>query len=110
MFDTGDIVLALAGRDSKKLFVVVGVLGGDENYVFIADGKSRKADFPKKKKIRHIELAKKAGDGFTESLNLKNGKFTNSVLRKIISEYLSDSANQTSQTNQTNQTNQSQII
>ena len=84
-FNIGDIVLALAGRDRERFFVVVGVL--DENYVYIADGKSRRSDFPKKKKIRHIETAKKAGDGFVQSLNLKNGKFTNSVLRKIIGEY-----------------------
>ena len=89
MFNIGDIVLALAGRDAKRLFVVVGILDGDENYVFIADGKSRKADLPKKKKVKHIELAKKAGDGYIEKLNLKNGKFTNVVLKKIISEYLS---------------------
>ena len=82
-FDVGDVILALAGRDSERLFVVVGILDG--SYVLIADGKSRKADSPKKKKIRHIKLAKKAGDGFVEGLNLKNGKFTNSVLRKIIS-------------------------
>ena len=80
-FSVGDIVVALAGRDSGKTFVVVGILDG--SYVYIADGKSRKADFPKKKKIRHIELAGKAGDGFMQGLNLKNGKFTNSALRKI---------------------------
>ena len=85
MFDAGDIVLAVAGRDSKKLLVVVEV--ADESYILIADGKSRKADLPKKKKIKHVELVRKAGDGFIESLNLKNGRFTNSVLRKIISEY-----------------------
>jgi len=84
MFDIGDTVLALAGRDEKRLFLVVGI--SDENYVFIADGKSRKADAPKKKKTKHIELVKKAEDGFIAGLNLKNGKFTNSVLRKIIQE------------------------
>jgi len=81
-YNVGDIVRALAGRDSERLFTVVGII--DENYVFIADGRSRKADSPKKKKIKHIELVKKAGD--MQDLNLKNGKFTNSVLRKIISE------------------------
>lgn len=91
MFKIGDIVIALAGRDSDRLFMVVGIL--DENYVYIADGKSRKADYPKKKKIRHIKLAKKSGDGFIESLNLKNGKFTNAVLRKIISEYSAEIKN-----------------
>jgi ribosomal protein L14E/L6E/L27E len=81
-YNVGDIVLALAGRDSERIFVVVGIL--DENYVLIANGKSRKADFPKKKKIRHIELVKKADDMI--NLNLKNGKFTNAGLKKIISE------------------------
>ena len=81
-FDIGDIVLALAGRDSERLFTVVGII--DENYVYIADGRSRKADSPKKKKIKHIELVKKAGD--IQEYSFKNGKFTNAVLRKIISE------------------------
>ena len=80
--DIGDIVIALAGRDAKRLFMVVGVI--DENYVYIANGRSRRADAPKKKKIKHIALVKKAENGFIDSLNLKNGKFTNSVLRKII--------------------------
>ena len=87
-YNVGDIVLALAGRDEERTFVVVGII--DENYVYIADGKSRKADSPKKKKIRHIKPVKKAGAGFVDSLNLKGGKFTNAVLRKIISEYLSE--------------------
>ena len=91
-FNIGDIILATRGRDSERLLVVVGVL--DENYVLIADGKSRKADFPKKKKIKHIEPVKEAGDGFIESLNLKNGRFTNAVLRKIISEYKNADRNQ----------------
>ena len=84
-YNVGDIVLALAGRDSERFFIVVEII--DENYVYIANGKSRKADIPKKKKIRHIKILKKAGEDFIGSLNLKNGKFTNSILRKIISEY-----------------------
>ena len=83
-FDIGDMVLALAGRDEDRLFVVVGI--PEDNYVHIADGKSRKADSPKKKKIKHIKLVKKAEADFMQGLNLKNGKFTNSVLRKIIDE------------------------
>ena len=81
-FNVGDIVLALAGRDSERLFAVVGIV--DENYVYIADGKSRKIDLPKKKKIKHIRLVKKADDDFMRGVNLKNGKLSNSVLRKMI--------------------------
>lgn len=86
-FEVGDIVLALAGRDEEKLFAVIDIING--SYVFIADGKSRKTEAPKKKKIRHLKLVKKAEADYIKSLNLKNGKFTNSVLRKMISEYLS---------------------
>ena len=81
-YKVGDIVLALAGRDSERLFVIVGIL--DENYVQLADGKSRKADCPKKKKIKHIELVKKADK--VNEVNDVSVKFTNSVLRKILSE------------------------
>ncbi|MFO7295146.1 MAG: KOW domain-containing RNA-binding protein [Caldicoprobacter sp.] len=51
--DIGRVVLAKAGRDKGKHFVIVGRM--DENYVLIANGKSRSIDKPKKKKIKHLE-------------------------------------------------------
>ena len=84
MFETGDIIISLAGRDAGRLSVVIGIF--DENHILTADGKSRKSDAPKKKKVRHIKLIKKSGDG--TGFILKDGKITNAVLRKIISEYL----------------------
>ena len=74
-YAVGDIVLSLAGRDAKKLFAVVGIL--DENHVYISDGKSRKAASPKKKKIKHIKLIKKAEGGFAPA---------DAFLRKILKE------------------------
>ena len=47
-----DIVLSLAGRDKGQLFFV---LDTDEQYVYLADGKGRKLEGPKRKKCRHIE-------------------------------------------------------
>ncbi|MCL1792728.1 MAG: KOW domain-containing RNA-binding protein [Oscillospiraceae bacterium] len=61
-YTVGDIALSLAGRDAKKLFAVVGIL--DEDYVYISDGKSRKAASPKKKKTKHIRLIKKIEGDF----------------------------------------------
>ncbi len=52
MFSLGDQVCSTAGRDAKKCFLVVGIL--DEQYVLISDGKLRKTDKPKKKKIKHL--------------------------------------------------------
>lgn len=47
----GSVVIADAGRDSGGCFAVVGL---DEKYCFIADGKSRKLEKPKRKNIKHI--------------------------------------------------------
>ena len=51
-YEIGDLVLSNAGRDKGSFLIVVGVL--DNNLVFLADGKSRKIEKPKLKKIKHI--------------------------------------------------------
>lgn len=83
-YKIGDIVLATAGRDEKRFFVVISVI--DESYVMIADGKSRRSESPKKKKVKHIKLVRKA-DKESLDMFLKNGRYSNSGLRKIIDEY-----------------------
>ena len=78
-YKPGDIVLALAGRDKGRLFAVIGVDGDD--YVLIADGKSRRADKPKRKKVKHLRLEREA------AFEIKAGdKLTNSFLRKNMQE------------------------
>ena len=49
----GSVVRAEAGRDGGGYFAVVGF---DEKYCFIADGKSRKLEKPKRKNIKHIRI------------------------------------------------------
>lgn len=53
MIEIGSVVISKAGRDSGHTFVVVAEDG--ENYVYLADGKFRKLDRPKKKKIKHVD-------------------------------------------------------
>ena len=48
----GDIVFSIAGRDSGGYFVVVDA---DDSFAMICDGKSRKTDKPKRKKIKHLK-------------------------------------------------------
>ena len=48
----GSIVLASAGRDQEGLFFVVGESDG---FLLLADGKRRKADRPKRKKLGHVQ-------------------------------------------------------
>ena len=48
----GNIVKAITGRDKDKFFVVTGI--ADDNYVLIANGRTRTISRPKKKKLKHL--------------------------------------------------------
>lgn len=52
-FSTQTVVLSLAGHDKGKLFAILEV--ENENFVLIADGRHRKIQKPKKKKIKHLK-------------------------------------------------------
>ena len=58
----GSIVTSLCGRDKGRSFVVVEII--DADYVYIADGRLRRVESPKRKKIKHISvLARTNGRG-----------------------------------------------
>ena len=46
-----DVVISTAGRDKDGLFYVIKT---EENFVYIADGKRRKIENPKRKKLKHV--------------------------------------------------------
>lgn len=79
----GDIVYSLAGRDKGYYFVVMSVL---DNYAFICDGRNRKTDKSKKKKIKHL----KTGFGHSDYIEKKiiNGdKVSNSEIRRELDSF-----------------------
>lgn len=49
----GSVVIAKAGRDKGKAFAVVDVM--NSRTVYIADGKSRPVENPKRKNIIHLQ-------------------------------------------------------
>lgn len=49
----GQIAISKAGHDKGETFVIVSL---DSKYVYICDGKHRKLENPKKKKIIHLSL------------------------------------------------------
>ena len=51
--EVGRVVRSKAGHDSNDIFAVVGT---EENYVLICDGKERKVEKPKRKNPKHIEI------------------------------------------------------
>ena len=49
----GSIVRALAGRDKGGYFVVLALEG---DFAYIADGRRRRVQSPKRKKLRHLAV------------------------------------------------------
>ena len=76
----GDIVQATAGREAGKLFFVLEV---QEGTLLLVDGKSRKLESPKRKKVKHTAFVAKGTDRAAEKLR-SNEKITNSELRKAL--------------------------
>ena len=55
MIEIGMLARSKAGHDKNEVFVIIGI---ENEYVFLADGKNRLICQPKKKKIKHIQLIK----------------------------------------------------
>jgi len=77
----GRVVLAKAGRDKGKLFVVVGQL--DHEYVLIANGTNRSIDKPKKKKLKHLDIKPNYLDNIRDKI-LKGHKVLDAEIRKSL--------------------------
>ena len=81
--DIADIVISLNGRDKGKWFYVIAK---EDNFVFLSDGKNRRVEKPKRKKIMHIRLEAKVAS--RTAMKIKNGeKITNSEIRRSLAEY-----------------------
>ena len=78
------LVEATAGREKGKLFFVLETDG--EDYLLLADGKSRHVEAPKRKKRKHVRFVSDTGDRVAVKIR-ENEKITNSELRKSIASY-----------------------
>ena len=54
----GDVVRSLAGHDKGALLCVVDTQG---DFLLLADGKERKLNSPKRKRIKHVQRAGSSG-------------------------------------------------
>lgn len=81
--DKSSLVVSKAGRDQGQLFYVVDT---DEQYVYLADGKSRRLEKPKRKKRKHVEQVPRTESRIAEKI--RNGeKVLNSELRKELASF-----------------------
>ena len=74
----GDIVVSCAGHDTGDPFVVIAVM--NDQFVLIADGKSRTVEKPKLKRKRHLRVVDQSG--ITDP--------TNAALRKRIKQFIQE--------------------
>ena len=77
-FIISDVVISTAGRDKGKLFYVVGT---DPVFLFLANGKDRTLETPKRKKRKHIQKVLRSETRVAEKLR-QGDKVLNSELRR----------------------------
>jgi len=82
----GDVCVSLSGHDAGLVLVVVGV--GDDGYVYIADGKTRRLSEPKLKKTKHISIVTKLSPTACEQIS--HGQVNDSFLRREIARVKSE--------------------
>ena len=80
-YNVGDIVISKAGRDKCSFLVVIGFL--DDDKLLLADGRLRKTENPKKKKIKHITKINAKSTLICDKIKC-NEKIPNALIRKEI--------------------------
>jgi len=75
---TGSVVRAKAGRDKDGFFLVIRTEG---NFAFIADGRRRKVDNPKKKKLIHLQAT---------NTMFEDSMVTNRIIREFLRKFNED--------------------
>ena len=78
-----DIVISLAGRVKDKLFYVMET---EENFVFLADGKGRKLENPKRKKLKHVRRVTRTETRVALKI-MQGDKVLNSELRRDLAAF-----------------------
>lgn len=80
----GQIVRILSGRETGKYAVVVRLDGGA---VWLANGRSRKFNHPKRKNLRHIQLTNNVAKDVAETITL-TGNVDDAKLVFALNQYL----------------------
>ena len=73
-----DVVVSTAGHDQGQIFYVVST---DDQFLFLANGKDRTLDKPKRKKRKHVQKVLRSETRVVEKM-LRGDKVLNSELRR----------------------------
>ena len=81
--EAGSLVFSVAGRDKGGLFIVLRRQG---EYCFIANGRGRRVEKPKKKKLKHLKGVGEITASLKSKIELGEMP-TNTEIKKSIREY-----------------------
>ena len=73
-----DVVVSTAGHDKGSLFYVIAT---DEGFLYLANGKDRSLDKPKRKRARHVQMVLRSETRVAQKI-LRGDKVLNSELRR----------------------------
>ena len=62
----GCFATSIAGHDHNNIYVIIDA---DDEYVYLVDGKIRKVNNPKKKKLKHVQLIKRTDNTIAGRIN-----------------------------------------
>ena len=82
-YTVGQIVYSKCGRDEGRAFVVVKIENG---YVYLADGKLRLLNKPKRKKMKHVQTTHTISDEMKEKLE-NNRYILDADIRRFLKKY-----------------------
>ena len=58
-FEVGMLAKSEAGHDKDNVYVIIAM---DDSYVYLADGRVKTVEKPKKKKYKHIQIIRKINE------------------------------------------------
>ena len=73
-----DVVVSTAGHDQGEIFYVIST---DDQFLYLANGKDRSLDKPKRKKRKHVQKVLRSETRVVEKL-IRGDKVLNSELRR----------------------------
>ncbi len=82
-YTVGQVVYSKSGHDKGDAFVILSVEG---EYIYLADGKRRPLEKPKRKKIKHVQPTNYVNYVLQKMLEEK-GYIVNADIVKVLKEY-----------------------
>lgn len=81
---TGMMASSKAGHDRNEVYVIVGE---DEKFVYLCDGRLKTLERPKKKSRKHIQIIKNGIDEMLRQRLLEGAPVRNEEIRYAIKEF-----------------------